>query len=498
MVPALQIDRVMRCPGGLTMTALTTACLLLCSCTVEHAAGDAGPGDGGPTDGGPVDDTPYHVWPNPASSANSDPWIARHHDDLTEMHPRFLVINFANGVGESGNDQLAPGTTPTEADIRARADAFLTALREASRYQPRLHPDAPPFLQPEIARVVDLHDENGHANSDLFPRGQLLPDTPGYRTVGYYDLFSQEYAPHWGYQEDGRFLTLGEIVDRGYVNEVIMMANQVDGRDPNPPGQVTAHILEVAFVAQAYTADFHKLPDEFVKNGIPYDRQKADMAQATSADDNSMPWAGRSLRIYFLNYSRGAGCLLHSLGHEFEFRYNESRVYSPGQPYDGQSPHPWMQPLFRRFAGFDLQARYGAPFDSLYAGGDDYSYGDCNGAGVCSSLNYPAGSGYPAGEIADYQPGCGNVHYPPGAAHGYDYEPATAVRSTCESFQKPAETAAALSFHNWDYVTDDPAIDGDCGGKFLVYWYQNMPGLDNDALDPSGAPMKNWWPFLYY
>ena len=276
------------------------------------------------------------------------------------------------------------------------------------------------------------------------------------------------------------------------------MANQVDGRDPNPPAQVTAHILEVAFVAQAYTADFQKIPDEFVKNGIPYDRQKADMAQATSADDNSMPWTGRSLRIYFLNYSRGAGCLLHSLGHEFEFRYNESRIYSPGQPYDGDSPHPWMQPLFRRFAGFDLATRYGAPFDSLYAGGDDYAYGDCNGAGVCDSLSYPAGNGYPAGTISGYQPACGNVHYAPGAAHGYDYEPQATVRSFCESFQKPAEAATALSFHNWDYITQDPAIDGDCGGKFLVYWYQNMPGLDNDAFDLDGAPMKNWWPFMYY
>ena len=187
--------------------SLVLAGFLVVGCsTPDPGATDAGPGDGGPSDSGPVDDTPYHVWPNPASSANSDPWIARHHDELTTMRPRFLVINFANGVGESGNDQLAPGTTPTESDLRDRATSFLTALREASRYQPHLHTTAPAFLEPEIAKIVDLHDDNGHVNSDLFPRGQLLPDTPGYRTVGYYDLFSDAYAPYWGYQEDGRYL----------------------------------------------------------------------------------------------------------------------------------------------------------------------------------------------------------------------------------------------------------------------------------------------------
>lgn len=38
----------------------------------------------------------------------------------------------------------------------------------------------------------------------------------------------------------------------------------------------------------------------------------------------------------------------------------------------------------------------------------------------------------------------------------------------------------------------------DCTGPWLVYWRQNMPGLDNLARDNSGQPMKNWWPFLFY
>jgi hypothetical protein len=38
----------------------------------------------------------------------------------------------------------------------------------------------------------------------------------------------------------------------------------------------------------------------------------------------------------------------------------------------------------------------------------------------------------------------------------------------------------------------------DCMGKWLVYWRQNIPGLDNKSKDDSGKPMKNWWPFLFY
>lgn len=433
------------------------------------------------------------TWPNAASSANSDPWIARNHRHLVRMRPRFLVVNFANGIGAGGNDNIDDGPLPP-ALIQAKAQAFVDALREASRHQPSLHPSAEPFLEPEIVKIVNLQDANGHANSDLFPRGAVNP-SDGYPVVGYYKLFSSAYAPLWGFLEGGRYLTLGELVDRGLVHEVIMMANQVDGRAPNPPGQVTRNILEVAFTAQAYDENLVPRAGEFVKNGIGYTRQKVDMANATFEDHNSMPWTGRSLRIYFMNASRGAGCLLHSLGHEFEFRYNESRIYAPGKAYDGTTPNPYLQPLFRRYADFDMRAKYGVGFDSLYAGGDNYAYADCGGS-ACATLNVQA-PGTPA-SIPNYRPVAGNVHYPPGAAHGYDYEPASPVRASVESFAQPGETAVPFGRAKWDYITSNPALDGDCGGKFLVYWYQNMPGFQNAARDLLGRPMLNWWPFMYY
>jgi hypothetical protein len=35
-------------------------------------------------------------------------------------------------------------------------------------------------------------------------------------------------------------------------------------------------------------------------------------------------------------------------------------------------------------------------------------------------------------------------------------------------------------------------------GSWLVYWRQNVPGLDNQSRDDERMPMKNWWPFLFY
>jgi hypothetical protein len=38
----------------------------------------------------------------------------------------------------------------------------------------------------------------------------------------------------------------------------------------------------------------------------------------------------------------------------------------------------------------------------------------------------------------------------------------------------------------------------DCGGGWQIYWRQSIPGLDNQAFAEDGAPMKNWWPYLFY
>ena len=438
--------------------------------------------------------TDLTVWPNSVSRANSDPWIAQNHGQLRKMQPRVLVINFANGIGVGGGDNTSGGPFPLS-QIAAKAQAFLTALKYASQYRVRVNPSAPSFLDPAIARVVNLSDANGHANSNLFPRGPV--NALGYPEVGYYQLFSQAYAPNWGFLDPvaGRYLTLGEAANLGYFHDIIVIANQVDGNGKNPPLQVTNNVLDVAFTAQAYDSNLAAIPGEYVKNGVAHDRQKADMSQATSADHNSMPWTGRSMRIYFLNAGHGVGCLLHSLGHEWEFRYDQASIYSPGTAYDDAAPNPYLQPLFRRYGGFDMKTRYGVNFSSLCAGGDNYIYSNC-GSGACTTLGAPSAS--PAAILLNYAVAGGNVHYPPGASHAGD--PAATVLSSIESFGDASEAAVPVSFHLWDFINQDSAGDDDCGGRWLTFWYQNMPGLGNATVDPSrsGQPMMNWWPFMYY
>jgi hypothetical protein len=38
----------------------------------------------------------------------------------------------------------------------------------------------------------------------------------------------------------------------------------------------------------------------------------------------------------------------------------------------------------------------------------------------------------------------------------------------------------------------------DCGGGWMVYMGQSMPGLGNQAKSVDGKPMLNWWTFLFY
>ncbi len=42
------------------------------------------------------------------------------------------------------------------------------------------------------------------------------------------------------------------------------------------------------------------------------------------------------------------------------------------------------------------------------------------------------------------------------------------------------------------------ALSPDCGGAFLVYWYQHMPGFGSQQLFDDGRPMLSVWPFLFY
>ena len=61
------------------------------------------------------------VWPNADSWVNSDPWLVEHHDELTVMRPRVLVVNYVHGF-----------TQP-----QRLLNGLIAALRESSRWQGR-------------------------------------------------------------------------------------------------------------------------------------------------------------------------------------------------------------------------------------------------------------------------------------------------------------------------------------------------------------------------
>ena len=89
----------------------------------------------------------------------------------------------------------------------------------------------------------------------------------------------------------------------------------------------------------------------------------------------------------------------------------------------------------------------------------------------------------------------GNVHFMPNGRFHYDLDGGPPVLSTIETWRQPGQHP-----RSWSPAVLEPyrELAPDCMGRWVVYWRQSMPGLDNTALDDDGRPMKNWWPFLFY
>ena len=95
----------------------------------------------------------------------------------------------------------------------------------------------------------------------------------------------------------------------------------------------------------------------------------------------------------------------------------------------------------------------------------------------------------------DYVAACGNVHFTPNGRFDYDLDNPERVLSTIETWRQPGQEARTWTIAELERYRD---LAPDCMGRWVVYWRQNMPGLDNTALDDEGRPMKSWWPFLFY
>lgn len=400
--------------------------------------------DGTPT---PLrDPADTRVWPNRSSCANSDDWISRNHDRIRQMRPRVLAINFSNRVDPAKPMKLV--------------NQLLAALKESSRYHGYADPAAPAFLDYSVWRYVDLRDPGVSAGNSS--RTPIKPNVkPSDLNFDYGGMFGDRFAEAIGVRDPKnptRFMRLDELVERGFVHEVVFVIN--------PDGKVGA--LECVEEKPQYDAAFRKTPGKWV--------------QAGNGGDDLQPWTGRAIRINCLNEERGIGCGMENLAHSFEGLAHSKAI-------------PYFTRYFHEFAGFDLDKRYGLPFDSFYAlwgPGKGISYPDDHTAVVTD--------GEKTWRLENYVAMAGNVHFPPNGRRHYDQQNAEPVLSTIEDWRigsGPGGKDLAKAWTN-SVLRQYEGVAPDCMGKWLVYWRQNVPGWRNRSKDEQGRPMKNWWPFLYY
>lgn len=404
-----------------------------------------------------VADGVFDTWPNAVSKTNGDPWLAVHHDEVRKLSPRLLVLHFPNP------------SDPAQATI---VDDVIAGFSDGSRHHAYDDPSAEPQLDYQIAKLVDLRDGvNGHPpapagwpyeNSTFYPR----KDDNGTLVLDYAALFNSTFAALYGFPDPanpGSYLDLCALVDQGEINEVWLVASGDVASD--------ASAYEVLEYKQRYTAEGNKIPGAF------------EPCAANGCFPADVVHCQRSVRIGFVNYTRGPGCYMHSQGHGVESAASHGTV-------------PALTEWFIPFAGFDLDTKYGLPFPNLYALG-------CS-TPPCVDFPTPTKAVFDhGGTIEERDPFdgvCGNVHFPPNGRSHYDYASDATVTSSCAGF---GGNALACGSDQPAEVTSDlwaayDAIHGDCGGGFLTWWYQSMPAHGSKQAFADGRAMKSVWPFLFY
>lgn len=397
--------------------------------------------------GDPNDET---VWPNTKSRANGDDWLVKNHDKLTVMRPRVLVLNYSNEHTREHLDRMT--------------SRLIAALAESTRYHGYADPKASAFLKYEVFKFVDLRDaDRTEGNSRHLPVKNRA--AKGGSNMKYRQYFTDEFAEHYAVpdpRDAKRFLRLDELLDGGYVHEVWFFES---GNVKASPHSGSYEVVEQK----------PKFDDQFARKGTEW-------VQSGNGGDAEMPWVGRSCRIGCINASRGIGCFLESLAHGMEGCANGGAI-------------PYFTKYFHEYADFNLNSRYKLPFRDLYG----VSYGD-------KAITYPtpttaviphAKKEY---KVENYTPVGGSAHFPPNARSHYDLDNDQPVLCTMADWRigsgpggkDKAEEYTRAKIRNYRDLAPD------CMGAWLVYWRQNMPGLNNKQKADGGKPMKNWWPFLFY
>ena len=108
--------------------------------------------------------------------------------------------------------------------------------------------------------------------------------------------------------------------------------------------------------------------------------------------------------------------------------------------------------------------------------------------------------------------GCGTVHYPVNATSDYQYNNDHHVLSDIEDW-KPDGSGERTLVNNSNWIkqininytlptsyykseTSRNVIGDDPQGGWMIYWFQSIPGEDNN-LTYNGSNLKNWWNTIY-
>ncbi len=394
------------------------------------AGSSAGNGGSAGASSGPL------VWPNDESSTNGDAWLRQHHDQITELRPRVLLINF--------------DPTSSFQKVQDKAKAIANAIAFGSKYHGYERPDAPAFVNYEIVHATDLTGQATRKNGG-FGYGEFMT--------------SQTFADKVGFKAPGgtQNLTVCQMFEQGFINEV-WVGEQND--DP-------AKLYEGLARAQVYDAQMEPkvgVFDDCAGNGCVNGFE-----------------CGVTVRLGEINPTRGPGCGLHAYGHAFEGAVKRNQI-------------PYLAKNAARFFNFDLATRYGAPFNDFY----QCPYNDQVCVDFVSSTHLKSGpASSKAFDIENFGAGCGNVHFAPHSRYQYDYEgpSGNAGRATCEGYglggAGGADVSVDITYDTYKSYNQNSAYN-DCGGGWQEYMRQSFPGYGNQAKDVDGAPMKNWWPFMFY
>lgn len=386
-------------------------------------------------------------WPVDGHSANSDPWLVTHHQVITQMSPRILVLNFDNAAASS--------------DAMLTAESQAAAIAEGSRYHGYADASATPFLRPQIVKVVDLTDHPAPVGWNN-PSSTKLPTT----STGEFDptaLFTSRFSDAYGFPDPSspsRSLSLCELFEAGEINEVWIEDGEAGPR--RAPLNVERK--------QAYDSAGQAIAGAFMTD--------------TGGGGSLEILCSVTVRMSHLDPARGPGCDLQVRGWGLEGMWDALPAADAADA--------------RTFLNGDFDARFHVQFQSFgqlcdQAGDPCVAYPDATTA----TGSYADGTAW---RIAPFAQGCGASRFPPNARERGDFVNPQPVEARCQGFGLGGSSDGSDVYapYSSGTVTSQEAAFPDCGGGWQIYWRQSMPGAGNQAHGPNGRPIKNWWPFLYY